>query len=119
MSMRAESTPSQPPQWRPIPSPMPAPEPAPEPARRLPMIVTPLDNPADDVATQLLDRRILLLTGRLDHDAAELAAARLLLLDERGREPITMHVGSPAADLDAALTVIGTLDLVRSPVTAI
>jgi ATP-dependent Clp protease protease subunit len=117
MSLIAESTPWQPPQWRPMPSPMPTPEHR----SPLPMIVTPLppDSGGDDVTAQLLDRRILLLTGRLDHEAAELAAARLLLLDERSHDPVTMHVGCPAGELEAALTVMATLDLVDSTVTAV
>jgi ATP-dependent Clp protease, protease subunit len=121
MSLTAESTPSQPPQWRPMPSPMPSPMPAPERRSPLPMILTPLapEPGPDDVTGQLLDRRILLLTGRLDHETAELAAARLLLLDERSHDPVTMHVGCPAGELEAALTVMATLDLVASTVTAV
>lgn len=117
MSLSAETPqPPQPPQWRPMPSPMPLPERRPS----LPMIVTPLEDAAvDDVAAQLLDRRILLVTGRLDGETAELAAARLLLLDERSRDRVTMHLGCPTGALDAALTLIGVLDLVRAPVTAV
>src|SRR3954470_14924243 len=117
MSPFPGTAPPEPPQWRPEPSPMPTPERRPP----LPMIVTPLpgDPAADDVTAQLLDRRILLLTGRLDDAAAELAAARLLLLAERSQDPVTLHVGCPTGELDAALTVLATLDLVGAKVSAV
>src|SRR5438067_7828500 len=95
--------PSAPPEWTPppgTPSKPPVTPPTPERPPALPMIVTPLDERTyDDVTMQLLERRIILLTGRLDCAAADDAAARLLLLDERGHDPITVHLSCPEADL--------------------
>ena len=44
---------------------------------------------------QLFERRIVLVTGRLDDDAAAKAAAALLTLDARADRPIELHLNSP------------------------
>ena len=41
---------------------------------------------------QLFERRVVLVTGRLDDDAAAKAAAALLALDARGDRPIELHL---------------------------
>jgi ATP-dependent protease ClpP protease subunit len=43
---------------------------------------------------QLFERRIVLVTGRLDDDAAAKAAATLLALDARGDRPIAAQGSS-------------------------
>src|SRR4030095_3645711 len=52
---------------------------------------------------QLFERRIVLVTGRLNEDAAARAAAALLALDARGDQPIELHLDSPDGALGAAL----------------
>jgi ATP-dependent Clp protease protease subunit len=115
-----ERRPVIPPEWTPPPGTLavpPRPErPATSPS--LPMILTP-EPVHDDIAEQLLRRRIVMLTGPLSHELADDVTARLLLLDQQSSEPITMHVSSADADLDAAVTVVATIDLVHSDVTAI
>src|SRR6266542_1814017 len=65
---------------------------------------------------QLFSRRILLLNGYVDMDAANHAAAQLMLLDGISDAPIQLHLSSPDADLAAALALIDTLELVTAPV---
>jgi ATP-dependent Clp protease protease subunit len=72
----------------------------------------------DDLAARLLDQRRVLVTGHLDTDAANRAAAALLLLDARGGEPAELHLSAPDADLDAALALVDTIDQLRIPVDA-
>src|SRR5215510_6905733 len=43
---------------------------------------------------ELFERRIVLVTGRLDDDAAAKAAAALLSLDARADRPIELHLDS-------------------------
>jgi ATP-dependent Clp protease protease subunit len=73
----------------------------------------------DDVASQLLRRRIVMVTGRLDQAAAEEAVARLVLLDRQSRDPITVHLTVPDADLDPALTLVATIDMIEAPLHAV
>ena len=82
------------------------------------MILRP-DLGGDDVGNQLLRRRIVMLTGTLDHDRADAAAAKLLLLNEQDHDAITLHISCPDGELDAALTLVATIDMLGAPVTAV
>jgi ATP-dependent Clp protease protease subunit len=63
---------------------------------------------------QLFERRIVLITGRLDEDVAAKAAAALLALDARADRPIELHLDSPDSTLEAAFALIDTADTLRS-----
>ena|SRR5882672_2483748 len=65
--------------------------------------------------SELFERRIVRVTGRLDDVAASKAAAALLALDANGHQPIELHLNSPDGELGAALTLIDTADTLRSP----
>jgi ATP-dependent Clp protease protease subunit len=66
---------------------------------------------------RLLDRRIVMVHGHLDGDAATRLAAQLLTLDADGTAPIRLELQNLSAELPAALSVMGILDVVRGPVT--
>src|SRR5438445_611181 len=63
---------------------------------------------------QLFERRIVLVSGRLDDGVAARAAAALLALDAGGSRPIELHLSSPDGELGAALVLIDTADALRS-----
>jgi len=63
---------------------------------------------------QLFERRIVLVSGRLDTDAAARAAAALLTLDASENRPIELHLDSPGGALGAAFVLVGTADTLRS-----
>jgi ATP-dependent Clp protease protease subunit len=63
---------------------------------------------------QLFERRIVLVTGQLDDEAAARAAAALLALDAGGERPIDLHLDSPDGALGAAFVLIDTADMLRS-----
>jgi ATP-dependent Clp protease protease subunit len=67
---------------------------------------------------RLLDHRIVMAHGFLDGAAATRLSAQLLTLDAEGRDAIRLEIQNLEADLGAALTVMGVLDTLRSPVTA-
>ncbi|HET6815995.1 MAG TPA: ATP-dependent Clp protease proteolytic subunit [Mycobacteriales bacterium] len=105
------------PEWRPLGFPLSPEEPR---QPRLPVFYEPWDEPApDDVHGQLLARRVVLLTGTLDGPTGEAASARLLLLDQRGDEPISLHMSCPDGELDATLALIATMDLIAADVHAV
>jgi ATP-dependent Clp protease protease subunit len=70
------------------------------------------------VFERLLDRRIVMASGHLDGEAATRLCAQLLTLDAEGDEPIRLELQNLDADLPAALTVMGVLDVLRVPVHA-
>ena len=66
---------------------------------------------------RLMERRIVLASGRLDTEAATLLSAQLLTLDAEGDQPVRLELQGLEAELPSALTVMGVLDVVRAPVT--
>ena len=106
------------PGWQPQPRPGwlpsgPSPEQPPAPT------VVYVDPRRDDLADQLWRRRVVLLSGRLVYPSAESAIARILLADADGPEPIRLHLHCPDGDLDAAVVLAETLQLVRARVIAV
>ncbi|HTQ88560.1 MAG TPA: ATP-dependent Clp protease proteolytic subunit [Streptosporangiaceae bacterium] len=67
---------------------------------------------------RLLAKRIVLASGLLDDDAASRLSAQLLTLDAEQRDPIRLELQNLRAELPAALTVMGILDVLRVPVHA-
>jgi ATP-dependent Clp protease, protease subunit len=67
---------------------------------------------------RLFERRIVLAHGALDDEAATSLCAQLLTLDAERHEPIRLEIQGLTADLAAALTVMGVLDVLRVPVRA-
>lgn len=72
----------------------------------------------DWLAERLLEQRIVTLTGKLEDADANRAAASLALLDASGDEPVHLRLSDVDADLDTALTLLDTLDLMTVPVHA-
>ncbi len=113
-----------PPEWSPTGPPQPSEPPSPDippvppPPHSLPMIVTPIFDPTDP-QSRLLRQRIVLLTGSLDQAAADTTTAQLLLLGSESQRPVHLRMSCPDADLDAAQSLIATVDLIRAPVHAI
>jgi ATP-dependent Clp protease, protease subunit len=67
---------------------------------------------------KLFERRIVLVTGRLDADLAAEAAAALMTLDAIGGEPIELHLDSRGGTLESAFVLIDALDLLRATLHA-
>jgi len=65
---------------------------------------------------RLLAQRIVLASGPLDSDAAGRLSAQLLTLDAEGDQPIRLELQNLRAELPAALTVMGILDVLHVPV---
>jgi ATP-dependent Clp protease protease subunit len=67
---------------------------------------------------RLLAKRIVLASGLLDDDAASRLSAQLLTLDAEQEDLIRLELQNLRAELPAALTVMGILDVLRVPVHA-
>ena len=70
----------------------------------------------DWLRERLFERRLVLVTGRLDATRAAEAAAHLAALEAAGRDPIELHLDSADGDLEAAFVLIDALDTVDAPV---
>jgi ATP-dependent Clp protease, protease subunit len=113
------STPGTPftPGWPPTaPSAPPGPSPAspqPSPASPTRAWLDPLADWQASLYARLLEKRIVLASGILDDEAAARLSAQLLTLDAEGEEPIRLELQNLRAELPAALTVMGILDVLR------
>jgi ATP-dependent Clp protease, protease subunit len=72
----------------------------------------------DKLYERLLQRRIVLASGVLDDEAATRLSAQLLTLDAEGDGPIRLELQNLQAELPAALTLMGVLDVVRAEIQA-
>jgi ATP-dependent Clp protease protease subunit len=72
----------------------------------------------DKLYERLLEQRIVLASGVLDDAAATRLSAQLLTLDAEGGEPIRLELQNLQAELPAALTLMGVLDVMRAEVRA-
>ncbi|HEV8528572.1 MAG TPA: hypothetical protein VGS60_13660, partial [Actinomycetes bacterium] len=101
------------PPWQPTPEPWPFPRPPGtlppvEPSRpALPEWWEPPARAAD-LEAQLLDRRIVLLSGYLDGAVANRGAAAVVLLDARSAEPVEIRISCYDGELEAASTLADT-----------
>ena len=68
------------------------------------------------IYTELLERRIVFVRDRLDHDTATLVTAQLMTLDADDTSPVTLVVNSGGGRVDAVAGLLDTIDLVRCPV---
>ena len=95
------------------PSTPPPARPDPEPASPVRVWLDPLADWQASLYERLLKRRIVLASGILDDQAAARLSAQLLTLDAEGDEPIRLELQNLRAELAAALTVMGILDVLR------
>jgi ATP-dependent Clp protease protease subunit len=90
----------------------------PEPAQVSPVRVwmDPLAGWQASLYDRLLQKRIVLAAGPLDDQGAARLSAQLLTLDAEGDQPIRLELQNLRAELGAAVTVMGILDVMRVPV---
>jgi ATP-dependent Clp protease protease subunit len=72
----------------------------------------------DQLYERLFKQRIVIASGVLDDAAATRLSAQLLTLDAEGDAPIRLELQNLQAELPAALTLMGVLDVVRAEVLA-
>jgi ATP-dependent Clp protease protease subunit len=75
-------------------------------------------NWADGIRASLFDRRVVLLSRRLDAETTNRVAAELMTLDALGDEPIELQIDCAEGELEAALSLMDVIDLVGVPVHA-
>ncbi|HEY6698214.1 MAG TPA: ATP-dependent Clp protease proteolytic subunit [Acidimicrobiales bacterium] len=124
--MTAAGTPPWLPPDRPSEVPMPPGFPHREPFPRpvyppVPQVPIPGEPPApggfeSTIYAALLERRIVFVRDRLDHDTATLVTAQLMTLDADDTTPVTLVVNSGGGPIDAVAGLLDTIDLLRCPV---
>jgi ATP-dependent Clp protease protease subunit len=73
---------------------------------------------SDGLLASLFERRVVLVSRRLDAETANRAAAELMTLDALGDDPIELQIDCAEGELEAALSLMDVIDLVGVPIHA-
>ena len=69
-----------------------------------------LPGPADVVAQMLFVQRVVLISGPVDTEQAARTAASLMALDAIGDDPVECRINASSDSMEAAFTLIDTID---------
>lgn len=65
---------------------------------------------------ELLEKRVVLLTGALDEDAVTIAIAQLLFLESKGSERVSLLIDSSGGSIVPCLALLDTISKLEAPV---
>ena len=74
---------------------------------------------AYDIYSRLLKDRIILLTGEIDDNLANLVVAQLLYLDAINNSDISLYINSPGGSVTAGMAIYDTMNFIKSDVSTI
>lgn len=74
---------------------------------------------AYDIYSRLLKNRIILLSGEINDDTANVVVAQLLYLDSINNEDISLYINSPGGSITAGMAIYDTMNLIKSDVSTI
>ncbi len=90
------------------------------------MAESPIENNRDQkeskaaIEKELLESRIILLSGSIDDRQAHGVVAQLLVLDQRSpEEPITLIINSGGGAISSGFAIYDTIQMLRAPVRTI
>lgn len=73
-----------------------------------------------DIMSYLLKQRIIMISGPIDDDVADLAISQLLYLEAQSPgEDILMHINSPGGSVTAGMAIYDTMNYVASDIVTI
>ena len=73
-----------------------------------------------DIYSRLLKDRIVMLTGEVNDQTANLVCAQLLFLEsQNSAEDISFYINSPGGSVTAGLSIYDTMQFIKSPVSTI
>lgn len=72
-----------------------------------------------DIYSRLLKDRIIILTGEVTDDSANVVVGQLLYLDSLNSDDISLYINSPGGSISAGMAIYDTMNLVKSEVSTI
>ena len=72
---------------------------------------------AYDIYSRLLKNRIILLSGEIDDDLANVIIAQLLYLDSISQEDISLYINSPGGSITSGMAIYDTMNFIKSDVS--
>lgn len=74
---------------------------------------------AYDIYSRLLKDRIIILTGEIDDNTANIVVAQLLYLDSINNNDISLYINSPGGSITAGMAIYDTINFIKSDVSTI
>ena len=74
---------------------------------------------AYDIYSRLLKDRIIILTGEIDDNTANIIVAQLLYLDSINNNDISLYINSPGGSVTAGMAIYDTMNFIKSDVSTI
>ena len=74
---------------------------------------------AYDIYSRLLKDRIIILTGEIDDNTANIVVAQLLYLDGINNNDISLYINSPGGSITAGMAIYDTMNFIKSDVSTI
>lgn len=72
---------------------------------------------AYDIYSRLLKNRIILLSGEIDDDLANVVIAELLYLDSIDEGDIYLYINSPGGSITSGMAIFDTMNFIKSDVS--
>ncbi len=72
-----------------------------------------------DIFSRLLKNRIVLLSGEINDESANLIVAQLLYLDSLNHDDISLYINSPGGVITAGMAILDTMNFIKSDVSTI
>ena len=74
---------------------------------------------AYDIYSRLLKNRIIILSGEINDDSANIVIAELLYLDSINHDDISIYINSPGGSITSGMAIYDTMNLIKSDVSTI
>ena len=72
-----------------------------------------------DIFSRLLKDRIILLSGEIDDNLANVIVSELLYLDSLNHNDISLYINSPGGSITAGMAIMDTMNFIKSDVSTI
>ena len=72
-----------------------------------------------DIYSRLLKDRIIMLTGEINDDVANIIVGQLLYLDSINHDNISLYINSPGGSISAGMAIYDTMNFIKSDVETI
>ena len=72
-----------------------------------------------DIFSRLLKDRIILLSGEIDDNQANIIISELLYLDSTNHDDISLYINSPGGSITSGMAIMDTMNFIKSDVSTI
>ena len=72
-----------------------------------------------DIYSRLLKDRIIILSGEIDDNNANIIVGQLLYLDSLNHDDISIYINSPGGSITAGFAIFDTMHFIKSDVSTI